>query len=474
MNIRNRQPALRRRHLAASLVMALGIADGAHAATYNVQDCSDGTSTQTLRHLLSNAVDGDIVQINADVCSHISLSQPSAIMIESNVTLQGSGANQITITGGADATPPVEHAIFYHTGSGTFSITGVTLRDANNLNSNVASGGCVYSKGNLDIEYSVLANCVVDVAQNKGGVFGFPKGGAAYAAGSITLVHSTVTGSRVQGPSGSSTAGGGIFARNNADIEYSTISNNQSLGPFSDGGGVYAAGVFQMRHSTVSGNYAPAGGGLDLFATADATISYSTISGNQAGTDSALRIEANFTPSPYKVTFINSTISDNRAQYETIYTDMPTVVRNSTIAFNHAVYTETAAGLYTKASLTAFSSIFANNENYDVKVGSSQGATISGSGNLINQTQASVPNGTLASCAKLEALEAAGGDTQTLALQSDSPALNHGNLIGGFLGFDQRSEPRNVGGVDIGAYERQTNAPADDRIFLSAFAGPCN
>ena len=158
---------------------------------------------------------------------------------------------------------------------------------------------------------------------------------------------------------------------------------------------------------------------------------------------------------------------------------MPAEVYNSTIAFNRAADDRFPAGLYGKSTITTKSSIFAANigGSGDVGTYSHIGISVSSSGNLIVTTSDLVPSGTLSTCPRLGPLANNGGNTLTHQLLFGSPAIDQGNLLGGFVPQDQRGAMREVGGgVDIGAYERQAGETqhTDDRVFLSGFEGPCS
>jgi hypothetical protein len=199
------------------------------------------------------------------------------------------------------------------------------------------------------------------------------------------------------------------------------------------------------------------------------------------------------------VTITNSTISGNSASRIVggMYTDAKNVnIYNSTIAFNTAASAKSnenffAAGvaLTVKAvgeAVTLQSSILSNNtygssENDLSTTGGA--ATIGGAENLVRASSAGVPVGTLVSvCPLLGPLRNNGGPTKTLALASNSPAIDAGNsivekdydqrgsaLTNGVLDYIRVSGPTGNPSprADIGAYEVQQ----DETIFTTGFDG---
>ena len=474
IHISRRKPRIRQ--LAMCLALALGVNEASYAATLLVTDCSDGSGSGTLRNTIASATTGDTIEFQPGLCSKITISGSSAIPISvASLTILGPGADALTISGGNDLATPVHHSIFYHLNTGTLTISHVTLADAKYTNSD-PTGGCIFSDGNVVVQYSTIESCVLDPSSSA-----IPsKGGAIYAKGSVELVHSTVTGNFAVSSSTTENAlGGAIYAKTGLAVKYSTVSGN-SVSNGSNGaigGGAYVlGGTVLVAGSTFSGNYAYRGGGLFVSTGGhNTTVSYSTFSGNTASVNSAMELKTSSTAT-YKAEFLNSTISGNTASViQTIGTYVPTKVFNSTIAFNHVAFDNFAAGLYSNQTITMDSSIFANNANYDVGTKAAS-QILSGSGNLITATPNAVPLGTLSSCPKLEPLGDYGGVDQTIALNSQSPAIDKGNLVGdSTLADDQRGLDRTVGSApDIGSYERQATNPPDNRIFISEFDGRCD
>src|SRR5207302_7103794 len=131
--------------------------------------------------------------------------------ISRSMTLQGPGANRLTISGN-QAT-----RVFKIRSGVTVNISGLTIAQGSVTNAN---GGGISNDGTL-----TLTGCALD--------------------------HNTVQGSG---------QGGGLYNNGTATINGSTFSNNSALS--GAGGGINNIGTLTLTNSTVSGNAAASGGGL--------------------------------------------------------------------------------------------------------------------------------------------------------------------------------------------------------------------
>ena len=221
-----------------------------------------------------------------------------------------------------------------------------------------------------------------------------------------------------------------------------------------------------------------------------AFIGNSTFSGNSAEYDGGLRFLGFVSAS---VTIENSTISGNSAAKTVggVFSNFPTTVRNSTIAFNTAGSGSSngkvqAPGMamysnFSNVSVVLESSILSNNTYPDASVtldndlsttGVGSTVTVSGNHNLILATSASLAAGivTVEGCPLLGPLRDNGGSTQTHALLSHSPAVDQGSDSQHYT-YDQRGLPyKRADGLfanftDIGAYEVQQ----EDVVFNTSF-----
>ena len=435
---------LRARSLAVALATALGncfaFAPGiAHAHVQTVINCNEAGSG-SLREAVVVAASGDTIDLSTLACGTITLTSGAIVVTQSDLRIQGPGADVLTIDG------YFNDRVFHHTGSGTLTLFDLTISDGKYVSPTTPRGGCIDSAGSVIIDATTVSNCVL-VGQGDS----VARGGGIFTNGSLAVLASRITGSVV--------SGGGT-----------PISN-------SHGGAAVADGFLSVKYSTVSDNHAitidghnSASGAFQAYASAQ--ILGSTISGNSAVFFGALCFEGNDADT---IEITNSTISGNTANTVSgIYTQVPTVVSNSTIAFNSATFGRGA--FYSQTDPVEFeSTIMSGNSKSGGLVADDldgTGATVvTGANNLIVASAIAVPPDTITSCAKLRPLDDNGGLTLTHAIAGDSPALDHGNNVAD-LDNDQRGADRVFGiGADIGAVEWNS-----DEIFgfRSGFEPVCD
>lgn len=212
-----------------------------------------------------------------------------------------------------------------------------------------------------------------------------------------------------------------------ATVDAVQFSNSINAGPFDGSSGVQSEGTLTIRNSLFVGIQAAgmsSGSGVAIRSTGTLLLENSTITGN-SGTLSGAAVLANGTAT----------------------------IRNCTIAEN-----ETSGGIEAGGDVTLVSTIVSGHQYWDV-IGTLNPST--SSNNLIEDAAnaGGLSNGVngniVGSDPKLNGLSDNGGATQTLALQSGSPAINAGRNPGS-LATDQRGTgfPRTRGSAtDIGAYE---------------------
>lgn len=350
-------------------------------------------------------------------------------------------------------------------GGGIFA-NDATISDSV-ITQNTAGGGSLSGNGGglfANVSASV-SRCTV--SGNRATGDGLANGnGGGINANTVTVSQCTITGNTAHGRnadsfgSGNGGGGGGIFARDIAVVQDSTIRGNAGVG-----GGI-GGGSVNVTNSTVSDN---SGGGI--LTRIDSTVTGSTVSGN-IGTG----IDAD------TVTVTNTTVSGNtsldgggirvRALVET------NIIRNSTITNNVADHAGGGifANLAAAVPVGIENSIVAGNF---VGLGGAGpdlfGPFLSAGHNLIGIIDGGTgftpgTNGDLAGTLanpldpRLGPLANNGGPTQTHALLAGSPAIDRGgngalDPIG--LTTDQRGRRRikdgNLDGravIDIGAFER--------------------
>ena len=219
-------------------------------------------------------------------------------------------------------------------------------------------------------------------------------GGMAVTSGTATLTDTTVDGNISEGA-----GGGGIFTHGDLMITNSTISNNTEEG-FA-GGGIYNdSGTVMLTNSTVSGNSAKGDGGGLWNDFGDLSLLNTTVTDN-ASTDG----------------FGGGVINEPNASTLTI--------KNTIIAGNGA--SGDCAGIITSVG-------------YNISGDNSCG--LASIGDMSNTD------------AKLAPLGANGGQTQTHALMSDSPAIDNASPDCPPPDTDQRGMARPQGlACDIGSFE---------------------
>ncbi len=325
-------------------------------------------------------------------------------------------------------------AIFNFTAA-SLTITNATI--SNNKADDIFGGGIYNYQGTADITGAVLSNNTSDY------------GGGAIASFLGTLAVSGCTISN-NGNSTTQTIGGGIYTLDYAaSITNSTISGNKSqygAGVFEDG-----SGSLVISGTTLSSNIASQSGGAGYI---DGTlyIDNSTIASNQATYGAGLMAIGT-------ITAANVTIASNLAGLSAggIYINSgDTTIYNSIVANNTLSNGKTASNIVNTLDASLASGETASSYNL---VGSG------GTGGLTNGTRGNI----VGANPLLGALQNNGGPTNTMAIPSNSPAINTGSVTfaksytGAALTTDQRGSgfPRTIGStVDIGAYEYEGSSPS--------------
>ncbi|HEX3894975.1 MAG TPA: hypothetical protein VHW73_02080, partial [Rudaea sp.] len=175
-----------------------------------VGNCFDDGSSASLRVVAGSAMSGDTVDMSALVCSNITLEAGScAITLPYGITLQGPGADKLTIHGN-------QCPILKSTSSEQLTINDLTLSDgvAYSATGNV-KGGCIYSAGDVFASRSLITNCAANAPD------GYAYGGGIFTSGTANLNITSVTNSKVT--ASAFAYGGGLHALNLV-MTYSTLS----------------------------------------------------------------------------------------------------------------------------------------------------------------------------------------------------------------------------------------------------------
>jgi hypothetical protein len=267
-------------------------------STYMVDRLTDtGTGSGLagdLSYCIDHAADGDT--INFGVTGTINLGFNSLPALTHSIDIEGPGAAQLTVTGGATG----GGSIFWVGSGATVSISGLSITNGHSFSS-------------------------------------APGGGGIYNAGTLTVSNCTLSGN-------SANSGGGIYNDGTLTVSNCTLSDNsathlESLDGYG-GGGILNDGTLTVSNSTLSGNYASPSGGVTVGGGGIAnfgalTLSNSTVAGNRAQVYEGGGIATDGT-SP--VTLTNVTLTANRTIYGSggglyVYSGSP-VLHNTLIAGN--------------------------------------------------------------------------------------------------------------------------------------------
>ncbi|QSJ14074.1 cadherin-like domain-containing protein [Nostoc sp. UHCC 0702] len=171
---------------------------------------------------------------------------PPILSATDDVSIQGTGANQLTVSGNNAS------RVFNISNTGTdATIDALTIANGNSVD---GGGISINSNASLVLTNSTISN------NNSGG--GFGGGGIANTSGTVNVINSTISGN-------TATFGGGIASNGTLTVTNSTISGN-TAGLF--GGGIVAAGAVTLTGSTITNNTADSdndgsgnGGGIASF-----------------------------------------------------------------------------------------------------------------------------------------------------------------------------------------------------------------
>jgi hypothetical protein len=404
----------------------------------------------------------------------INLTKALPVISHTDLTINGPGSDKLTARRNSGG----PYAIFSSVGNFALTISGLTV---NNGVSPSSGGGIRVDGGALTVTDCVLAD------------------------------NFAVTG------------GGGISYSGNGKLK---VTNCKFIGNvttplgvgFSDGGAILVNGEAEITYCTFSDNSAGNGGGISAGLN-KVTISNSTFTNNSATHDGGGVAYIGFDLTQHVLTINNSTFKNNSADFEGgAIVNMPSAnfggtsnVTNSTVSGNFADLN--AGGIFNKGAgilnvtnstvtgntgnndgggvmrgggtVQVESSIIAGNTTFNLGGKDVSGAFTSAGFNLIGNadnstgfTVATDQTGTAASPLdpKLDpaGLQNNGGATQTIALLSNSPAIDKGTANGltGALTTDQRGtgftrtfndlavfDATGGDGTDIGAFELNPAAP---------------
>jgi predicted outer membrane repeat protein len=392
--------------------------------------------------------------------------EAAELYLTKSMTIQGTGTNLLTISGGdsqrvfevakgrsltiSNLTIAAGNA--YTSGGGAISANPSTVLSVTNVNFNnnlSADGGAIYTDGT-----ATLTNCTIT------GNFA-TYGGAITNSGKITLnncsfYHNVC--SYVYG------GGGGMDNFGAAFLTNCSLTKNRAM----EGGGIENWGTLSAKNSTfyyngTAGSLSSGGGAIDNHG-GTVTLTSSTLNNNGSPRGGAVR---NNFPHAGLMTLTNCTLTGDTASVGgAIYArddyglqagDETTTLTSCTVSGNSAA--DEAGGVFNGANFSAIDSIIAGNTcSFSPDF---FGPVSSGGYNLVGDASFSsgfgVPGDLVGSAASpinplLGSLASNGGITETMALLAGSPALAAGAAGAGIPLRDQRGDLRGST-PDIGAYE---------------------
>jgi CSLREA domain-containing protein len=207
----------------------------------------------TLRDAIAAAPAGATITITA---SGILYLYAGELLINKNLTIQGSGRNALTIDAGG-LTSPTSRVFAVAAGS-TVTITNIGIIGGN-VGPN-ANGGGILNHGTLMLNGVGIAS---NLAKSGGGI---------YNDGNLTITNSTLGSNTASSIGGGIASGGGSLSLDGVQVFANAATGN--------GGGIYTVGPTTIRRSTIIWNRAASGGGTAILNSI--TIAQTTISGNVA------------------------------------------------------------------------------------------------------------------------------------------------------------------------------------------------
>ncbi len=413
------------------------------AATLTVTNTND-SGAGSLRQAIADAIPGDTITFA--VTGTITLA--SELAIDKDLTIQGPGANLLTISG--------NNAVrIFNIGSITpainITLSGLTIANGKVTGSSVFGGGIAnFSTLTLNVTNSTLTNnsATATVGNNRRG----DGGGIFNNIGTVNVTNSTLTNNSATATGGSNNSGygGGIFNHTGTvNVTNSTLTNNSATATggsnnFGRGGGIFNSflgilGTVNVTNSTLTNNSATAtggsnneawGGGIfnDILSTVNVTNS--TLANNSATATGGSMTNVGYGGGIY---IFGGTVN----------------VKSTIVALNSVTGSSVMAGPDVIGTFTS--------QGYNL-IGKRDGSTGFTNGSMQDQIGSiAMPIDPL-----LGPLANNGGPTQTMALLPGSPALDKG--ISNGLPTDQRGFARTLDfpaisnaaggdGTDIGAVE---------------------
>jgi hypothetical protein len=254
-------------------------------STLTVTNNLDNFSPGSLRYEIDAAAGGDTIVFDSSLNGQTITLAGSELMIAKNLTIQGPGASQLTISGGYYSRIfEVDGATTNANLSGLSLVNGAGAVDdpflygdgigwsgGGNSSSTTDSpvdghGGAIWNGGILTVNGCNLAYNSADVNYSGSATY---LGGAIYNAGTLNINNSTLTyneaGDYYAGNGGNAGNGGAIYNNGTLNVNYSSLSYNHAYYAGYNtgfGGAIDNAGILNVTGGTISNNSAYAGGGI--------------------------------------------------------------------------------------------------------------------------------------------------------------------------------------------------------------------
>ncbi len=264
-----------------ALILLLAPAAVAKAATFTVNafsdsadqnSCTDG-STCSLRDAVSDATDGDTIQLPAGTYS-VTL---GTIDISHSITIEGDTSSDTTIDGRGNSTSGSSSGRIFKVDAGSVVIQELALANGSDSNdenccggstTSLLGGGALYDAGGATVALN-------DVFLTNNSTFGI--GGAISNSGTLNLTNVEFNGDQAG-------IGGGLFSHGGSVTGDDVTFENDATGA-TDQAAVYLLGgtaTFTNTTVTGSGGASDRGGGIDNGGAA-LTLDFDTLSNNVRG-----------------------------------------------------------------------------------------------------------------------------------------------------------------------------------------------
>lgn len=374
----------------AATIIVNSVGDPGQPGVCTLRDAITAVNTMTATNGCAAGIGHDTIKFR--VTGTITLTSTLPEVTDSQLTITGPGAPGITIDGGGNpflgfGGPGVQ--VMQVASGVTLNLNHLTIADGHNFAA--FSGGGIRNDGTLEVSNSTFSG-------NACGDLAFA-GGAIYSDGSLTVIDSTFSGNACEA------FGGAIFNDGSLIVTNSTFSGNRAApfgsGTGGSGGAIFNNGTTKITDSTFSGNFGLAVGGAINNAGALSVIN-GTFFGN--GTSTApLPGDGAGIQNTGTLTVTNSTFSGNGGG------SGGGISNGNFASLKNTILANSSGGLSTPPS-NCFGTI--TDAGYNISDDASCGFSATGSQSSTNPMLSTA------------GLANNGGATQTIALQSGSPAID--------------------------------------------------